>query len=80
MWCFGMGHGTNIDPVAGLKNVGEIAIGGSHTCVVANLPTDPANAPASVLCWGDNTNGQCGQPAGGMIATPTAVMIPQSAP
>jgi alpha-tubulin suppressor-like RCC1 family protein len=80
LWCFGMGHGTNIDAVTGLKNVGEIAVGGAHTCAVANLPTDPANAPASVLCWGDNTNGQAGQPAGGTIATPTAVVIPQSAP
>jgi hypothetical protein len=80
VWCFGNGHGTNIDQVMGVKDVGKMAVGGGHTCVVGHVPTDAITAPASVICWGDNTMGQAGQTAGGTITTPTEVMIPSSAP
>ncbi len=80
LWCFGQGHGANIDAIAGVKDVGKIALGGAHTCVIGHLPSDSAQAPGSLLCWGDNTNGQAGQTAGGSVAAPTAVVIPASAP
>ncbi len=80
LWCFGKSHGTNIDQIMGVKDVGKITMGAGHTCVVGHLPTDAVSAPGSILCWGDNTDGQAGGTAGGTIATPTAVTIPAAAP
>lgn len=79
-WCFGQGHGSNIDQLTGVKDVGKIALGGAHTCVIGHLPSDNQGAPGSLLCWGDNTSGQAGQTAGGTVATPTAVAIPANPP
>jgi hypothetical protein len=80
VWCFGQGHGTNIDRVAGLKDVTQLAMGGGHACAIGHGSNDDYNAPRSLFCWGDNTNGQAGQTAGGTVATPTAVAIPATAP
>jgi alpha-tubulin suppressor-like RCC1 family protein len=80
LFCFGSTHGTNIDEITGVKDVGRVALGGGHTCIIGHLPSDSVSAPGSLLCWGDNTNGQVGQTAGGTVSTPTAVVIPDSAP
>jgi alpha-tubulin suppressor-like RCC1 family protein len=80
LWCFGQSHGSNIEQVTGVKDVGKIAMGGAHTCVIGHLPSDSQSAPGSLLCWGDNTDGQAGQTAGGTVAAPTAVAIPATAP
>ncbi len=80
LWCFGQGHGSNIEQFTGVKDVGKIAMGGGHTCVIGHLPSDGQSSPGSLLCWGDNTSGQAGQTAGGTVATPTAVVMPASAP
>jgi alpha-tubulin suppressor-like RCC1 family protein len=80
MFCFGTGHGTNIDEVTGVKDVGHVALGGGHTCIIGHLPSDSISAPGSLICWGDNTNGQAGQTGGGTVSTPTAVVIPADAP
>jgi len=80
LWCFGSSHGTNVDQVMGVKDVAKVVLGQGHTCVIGHLPSNSSGDPVAVLCWGDNTNGQCGQAAGGMITTPTAVTYPASAP
>ena len=80
IWCFGASHGTNIDAVSGVKDVTKVAMGGGHTCALGHSPTDKPGVPVSLFCWGDNTDGQAGQTAGGTVATPTAVAIPQTAP
>ena len=80
MFCFGASHGTNIDQVAGVKDVGRVALGGAHTCIIGHTDSDAITAPGSLICWGDNTNGQAGQTSGATVATPTAVAIPGSAP
>lgn len=80
VYCFGAGHGTNVNLVAGVKDVGKLAMGGAHTCVIGHQSTDATSAPAALLCWGDNTVGQAGQAPGAAVATPTPVAIPASAP
>lgn len=80
LWCFGQGHGSSIDAITGVKDVGKVALGGGHTCVIGHLPSDPTGAPGELICWGDNTSGQAGQTAGTQVTTPTAVAIPASAP
>jgi alpha-tubulin suppressor-like RCC1 family protein len=45
--------------VAGVTGAVEIAAGAAHTC--ARLTSDgQPGTPGSVLCWGDNSNGQLG--------------------
>lgn len=80
MFCFGASHGTNIDEITGVKDVARVALGAAHTCIIGHLPSDAVSAPGSVICWGDNTNGQAGQTPGGTVATPTVVVFPQTAP
>ncbi len=80
IWCFGASHGTNIDAVAGVKDVIKVVMGGAHSCALGHTPTDKPGVPVSLRCWGDNTDGQCGQTPGAAITTPTVVSIPQSAP
>ena len=80
VWCFGNGHGTNIDQVMGVKDVGKLALGAGHACAVGHVAAAMTTDPSQVVCWGDNTMGQAGQTAGGMITTPTAVVLPASAP
>ncbi len=79
VWCFGTGHGTNIDQVAGVKDVGKLTLGAGHACAIGHTSAAAITDPSQIVCWGDNTNGQAGQTAGGTI-TPTAVTIPQTAP
>ena len=80
LYCFGQGHGSNVDAITTVKDVGKLAMGGAHTCVIGHLPSDASTAPGSLLCWGDNTVGQAGQTAGTSVTTPTAVVIPSTAP
>ena len=79
IWCFGASHGTNIDAISGIKDVTKVVMGGGHTCALGHAPTTNSG-PVSLFCWGDNTDGQAGQTAGGTVATPTLVAIPQTAP
>lgn len=80
LYCFGQGHGANVDPISGVKDVAKVALGGAHTCVIGHLPSAALSDPAQLICWGDDTNGQAGQTAGTSVATPTAVAIPDAAP
>jgi len=80
VWCFGTGHGTNIDQVAGVKDVGKLTLGAGHACAVGHTSANAVTDPSAVVCWGDNTMGQAGQTAGGTVSPPAAVAIPQSAP
>ena len=80
LWCFGENHGSNIDAITGVKDVGKLAMGGGHTCVIGHLPSAAQSDPAALICWGDNTNGQAGQTAGTAVTTPTAVTIPDAPP
>lgn len=80
LFCFGQGHGTGIDVIAGVKDVGKIAMGAGHTCVIGHLPSAAVSDPGALICWGENTNGEAGQTAGTTVATPTAVAIPGAAP
>ncbi len=80
IWCFGASHGTSIDAVTGVKDVTKVVMGGGHACALGHAPTDKPGVPVSLFCWGDNTDGQCGQTPGGTVATPTLVAIPQTAP
>lgn len=80
VWCFGNGHGTNIDQLQGVKDVQKLALGASHQCVLGHLTAAKPTDPVGVICWGTNTAGQAGQTPGTTVATPTAVLLPPSAP
>ena len=80
VWCFGASHGTNIDQVPAIKDVTKVVMGGAHACAIGHALSDAPGVPVSLFCWGDNTDGQAGQPPGGTVATPTVVAIPQTAP
>jgi alpha-tubulin suppressor-like RCC1 family protein len=80
VWCFGNGHGTNIDQVMGVKDVAKVVLGQGHACAIGHTASNQITDPASVVCWGDNTNGQAGQTPGGTVSTPTAVVFPATAP
>lgn len=51
--------------VPGMTDCLEIAGGGSHTCAVRTDNT--------LACWGVNSHGQVGQPAGGVVTAPWTV-------
>jgi alpha-tubulin suppressor-like RCC1 family protein len=52
----------------------DLAAGGFHTCaVVTGITTDPAG---SVLCWGENGDGQVNGIPGGNVNFPTLLLTP----
>ncbi len=78
LWCWGLddevGTGmpttlaTQITTPDSSDSWAEVAAGYDHSCGIT--------VAGVVACWGANDVGQCGQPGGLTVATPTAVSVP----
>ncbi|MDX2088168.1 MAG: hypothetical protein SFX73_09965 [Kofleriaceae bacterium] len=53
-WCWGAAYGAS--PSRKLEGVIDLALGDRHNCAIT--------AADGLFCWGDNTNGQCGDIVG----------------
>ncbi|MBL8608210.1 MAG: hypothetical protein JNL38_12880 [Myxococcales bacterium] len=62
--------------VPGIAQVKRIALGGSHVCAVAKPEVDDGR-PHRVFCWGNNGDGQAGQPVSSPRVGPTPVPSPK---
>jgi len=60
--------------VGGLTSVMQIAAGYRHTCAILGPP------PVTLMCWGDNTNGQIGDGTTTSRSDPTLVVLPSTSP
>jgi alpha-tubulin suppressor-like RCC1 family protein len=66
-------------PVGVVRDVQAVALGGSHTCVIASGPQDLAGAHA-VYCWGNNRSGQVTGAVSSNPETATRVNFPKTPP
>lgn len=74
LWCWGqnvrgeVGDGSGqprvLTPTMIATGVTQVAVGADHSCAISG---------GRVRCWGQNLDGQSGQPTVGVVATPTEV-------